>query len=89
MLEYAEIVATLQAEGFVNGVRATSAKILKSVPDGYFKLQVDGTAKGVPEPTARFSSEAEARKALLDFWSECNRAFSTTGSTGWIPKLNL
>lgn len=82
-----EVVATLHAEGFMNSGRVASGKILKVLPNGPYRLQVEETVKNVPEPTGSFDSEEDARSALIDFWSECNRALTVSGTPSWQPKL--
>ncbi len=88
MLRIMEVVAIVQAEGFSNGVRATSARVLKD-SSGHFFLQVEDTARGVSEPLGRFEKEEDARDALEQYWRDCDYVMASTGATSWIAKIKL
>ncbi|NQD72902.1 hypothetical protein [Pseudomonas sp. CM27] len=83
MLDVVEVVIELQAEGFINSDRQTAGKVVRHLGTGAFSCRVEASVKGVPQPKGPYASEDEARRALIQFWENCNKALERTPA--WTP----
>ena len=85
MVKIAEVVAEFAAEGFSNTGRRTRGRVLRDYQDGRFTIQVDDEVRGINEPSNSYATEAEARAALLEYWSKCEEALKASGTPNWKP----
>jgi len=84
MVKVVEVVLELEASGFINSGNVTRGRVVRAIPGGELSCQVDDGIKGVAEPVGAFESVDEARAALLEYWSKCDKALQ---SGFWKPKF--
>ena len=89
MVKIAEVVAELAVEGFSNTGRRTRGRVLRDAHDGVYTIQVDDEVRGLNKPSHNYTSEADARAALLDYWSQCEDALKKSGTPNWKPKESV
>lgn len=83
ILDVVEVVAELQAEGVINSDRPTVGKVVRYLATGAFSCRVEASVRGVPQPKGPYASEDEARRALIQFWENCDKALEQAPS--WTP----
>ncbi len=74
MVHVVEVIAELNAGGFLNVGRGTQGRVLRAVGEKQFSIQVDDVVKGVAIPSGVFDTVEEAKAVLIQFWHECNEA---------------
>jgi len=83
MVSIGEVVLELRADGFTNSDEITAGRVLKNIDTGTFTCQVEATITGVTRPKGPYSTQEEARKALIEFWAACDTALGKGAL--WTP----
>ena len=84
MVDVVEVVLELEASGFINTGGVTRGRVVRTIPGGILACQVDDSIKGVAKPQGPFDNIEEARKAVIEYWDNCNIALR---NANWMPKF--
>lgn len=83
MINIMEVVSELRADGFTKSDEATAGRVVKNIVTGKYTCQVAATITGVTRPSGLYTTEQEARGALIEFWSACDQALEKGAL--WTP----
>lgn len=86
MVTIAQVVAEFAAEGFTYTGKRTRGRVLRDETAGTYTIQVDDEVRGLSTPSRVYTSETEAKSALIDYWSQCEEALRSSGMPNWKPK---
>lgn len=87
MVSFFEKVGEFIATGFIHSGEIPTGLVLKSVEHGNFVIDVSRTVVGVSPPGSMFNDAEEAKKALFEFWKQCDNQIQKDGSPKWIDVL--
>lgn len=86
---YRELVVTLTANEFSNGAGEATASIFSERGQSLYHCEFHSTVRGVPPPYAGYDSVDDARKAIFQYWDECENAFRNNGVTSFQRILKV
>lgn len=87
MVKIAEVVVEFSAEDFSNTGKQTRGRVLRDVHSGVFTIQVDDEVRKLSAPRVNYTSEEDARAALLEYWRQCEEELKKSGMPDWKQKF--